>query len=246
MMGTAIAQTIAAAVTQTSQVLIPITNLETPTATFTPEPPTVTPTITLTSTPVYTFTPLIPLISVSVATNCRVGPGRAYDRVGALLVGEVAEVMGRSTAGDYWYIRNPDSGPEFCWLWGEYATLTGNFATLPMFTPPPTPTPTPNFEATFSDLDTCVGWWVDFDLRNTGGINFRSVSLTLRDTVTDTILLLSADGFTDRDGCLDTATRDNLQPGDTRTFSSPAFAYDPTGHRRNAGDNVYSVIQIKK
>ena len=62
-----------------------------------------------TPTPVFTSTPGIPLISVTVATNCRVGPGKVYDRVGALLVGQVAEVVGRNLNGNYWYIRNPNT-----------------------------------------------------------------------------------------------------------------------------------------
>jgi len=236
MLGTAIAQTMSVALTQTFQPVIPITNgaTPTPTSTFTPEPPTLSPTVTLTPTPVFTFTPLVPLISVSVATNCRVGPGRIYDRVGALLIGEVAEVLGSDPTGNYWYIRNPDSGAEFCWLWGEYATLSGNFAALPMFTPPPTPTPAPNFDASFSDLDTCAGWWVDIDLENTGGVNFTSVSLTVRDTDTDIIVALYRDDFTDNDGCVDSDTIDNIQPGNTETISSPPFAYDPNGHELRA------------
>jgi hypothetical protein len=234
--GTAIVQTMSVALTQTFQPLIPITNGATPTpaSTFTPEPPTFTPTVTLTPTPLFTPTPLVPLISVSVATNCRVGPGRIYDRVGALVVGEIAEVVGRDPTGNYWYIRNPDSSSGYCWLWGEYATLTGNFAALPMFTPPPTPTPAPAFDAFYSDLDTCNGWWVDIDLDNTGGITFRSISLTVRDTENDAIVSLYRDGFTDNDGCLDSVTRDNLEPGSTRTISSPPFAYDPNGHKLRA------------
>lgn len=228
---TAIAQTIAAGVTQAVPSDVP-TIMESPTITqtFTPELPTLTPTQTLTPTPVFTSTPLVPLISVSVATNCRVGPGRVYDRVGALLVGETAEVYGQDPTGNYWYIRNPDSGPEFCWLWGEYATLVGNTFLLPVFTPPPTPTPSPDFDAIYVGRDTCAGWWVEFELENTGGISFRSISITLRDTVTNTVLSTYADGFTDNDGCLNTVTRDNLHPGTTRTVSSPAFTYDPVGH----------------
>lgn len=254
MPGTAIAQTLSVALTQTFQPVIPITDGGTPTSTFTftPEPPTLSPTVTLTPTPVFTFTPLVPLISVSVATNCRVGPGRIYDRVGALLVGELAEVLGRDPTGAYWYIRNPDAGAEFCWLWGEYATLSGNIDALPMFTPPPTPTPAPGFDATYSDLDTCSGWWVDIDLENTGGVNFRSVSLTVRDTDNDVILSLYRDGFTDNDGCLDSTTRDNLEPDSIRTISSPPFAYDPTGHRlratitlcSNTGQNGTCVTEV--
>jgi hypothetical protein len=243
LLGTIVAQTIVAGLTQTAPTMTPISVIsETPSSTFTPEPPTITPTKTLTLAPLFTSTPLVPQISVSVATNCRVGPGRIYDRVGALLVGEVAEVIGRDSAGNYWYIRNPDSSTGFCWLWGEYATLTGNTAALPMYTPPPTPTPSPNFQASYSGKDTCVGWWVDFKLENTGGVNFKSISLALRDTVTDTVLSVYADGFTDIDGCLTSSTRDNLNPGGTRTVSSPAFAYDPTGHQLRATITLCSNV----
>lgn len=240
---TAIAQTIDAGLTQYSPSLVPILPVtETPVFTSTPEMPTVTPTITLTATPVFTATPLIPLISVSVATNCRIGPGKAYDRVGALLVGEVAEVAGRNPSGEYWYIRNPDSSNGYCWLWGQYATISGNFAVLPVFTPPPTPTPMPDFEAEFTDVDSCGGgWWVDITLDNTGGLNFKSVALTLRDTETDVVLSLYSDGFSNKDNCVDAPThRDNLPSGSTRTFSSPTFNYDPTDHRLRATITVCS------
>jgi hypothetical protein len=240
LINTTIAQTVAVALTQTAQPLIPNTGLGSPTNTFTPEPPTSTPTATLSPTPMFTSTPLVPQITVSVATNCRVGPGKIYDRVGALLVGEVAEVVGMNPTGDYWYIRNPDSNNGYCWLWGEYATLSGNFSALPVYTPPPTPTPVPAFDVSYDGLETCVGWWVDLKLENTGGIAFRSVSITLRDTVTDTVLSMAADNFTDNDGCSGSSTRDILDLGGTRVVSSPAFAYDPTGHKIRATVTVCS------
>ncbi len=236
LVGTAIVQTVAAALTQTAQPLIPDTGSESPTATFTP---TFTPTLTLSPTPLFTATPLVPQITVSVATNCRVGPGKIYDRVGALLVGEVAEVFGMDPTGTYWYIRNPDSG-GYCWLWGEYATLVGNLSALPIYTPPPTPTPVPALEASYDGLETCAGWWVDIRLKNTGGVTFRSVSITLRDTTNDTVLSMSADSFTDNDGCTGSSTRDTLSPGDSRVVSTPAFAYDPTGHNIRATVTVCS------
>jgi uncharacterized protein YgiM (DUF1202 family) len=143
-MGTSVMETMISGATQTALAGIPVglVDTQTPTQTFTP---VFTSSPTLTSTPVFTSTPLVPLISVSVATNCRTGPGKVYDRVGALLVGEVAEIAGRNQVANYWYIRNPNQSNGFCWLWGEYATVTGNFAALPVFTPPPTPTPIPDF-----------------------------------------------------------------------------------------------------
>jgi hypothetical protein len=241
---TVVAQTVEVALTQTQQsglsptLILPVT--DTPSMTLTPEPPTFTPTVTLTSTPVFTSTPLVPLISVSLATNCREGPGRIYDRVGALLVGQTAEVFGRNAVGDYWYIRNPNNSDGFCWLWGEYAAFSGNTSVLPVYTPPPTPTPMPDFEASYAGKDTCSGWWVELELGNTGGLNFKSLSLTVRDTVTDIVLSLYTDGFVNKDGCSNVTTRDNLQPGTSRIVSSAPFAYDPTGHLLRATTTVCS------
>ncbi|HET9914379.1 MAG TPA: hypothetical protein VFQ13_20965 [Anaerolineales bacterium] len=126
----------------TSQVLVevPITGatetptaIPSPTATFTQMP-----TATITLTP----TSAVPMVSVSENTNCRTGPGVVYDLVGALVVGEQAVVVGKYTAGNYWIINNPN-GSGTCWLWGQYASVTGNTLGLPEYAPPPTPTPVP-------------------------------------------------------------------------------------------------------
>ena len=233
-LGTFIAQTVIAGVSQSAVPVISSPTFVAPTLTFTPEPPTLIPTETPTATLAIAPTSIVPLISVSVNTNCRIGPGRIYDRVGALLVGETAEVYGRNSTGEYWYIRNPDPGAEFCWLWGEYATLLGNTTLLPVYTPPPTPTPSPAFQASFDGLDSCVGWWVEIELVNTGGVTFSSMSLTIRDTVTDAVLSQTTDSFINLGGCTNSNTVDELTPGSTRTVSSPPFAYNPTGHELRA------------
>jgi hypothetical protein len=105
--------------------------------------PTDTPTITP------TFTPSVPMVTVSVNTNCRTGPGVVYDLIGALLVGEQAVVVGKYSAGNYWIINNPDASGT-CWLWGQYATVSGNTAGLPEYAAPPTPTPTNTPTPTFT------------------------------------------------------------------------------------------------
>ena len=210
------------------------------TAMFTPEPPTAsqTPTASLTAAPAFTPTSPIPLISVSVNTNCRSGPGKVYDLEGALLVGEIAEIYGRDPTNNYWYIRNPDSDPAFCWVWGKYAALIGPVLLLPVFTPPPTPTatltplPLPVFTAEYVSLDTCNGsWWVEIKLKNTGSVPLKSVEISLKDKATDLVLVNLADGFTNLDGCLGKTTKDTLRIGDTYLLSAPAFIYNPTGHK---------------
>jgi hypothetical protein len=222
------------------------TNIPTETSTLTE---TVTPTQTLTLTPVFTstmaFTPTqeITTISVSVATNCRTGPGKVYPLVGALLVGKTVPVYARDTLGNYWYIRNPDINSDFCWVWGGYATVLGPSMLLPVFTPPPTPTstatplptatstPAPDFKAEYVGMDSCApAWWGEIKLKNTGSIPFKSVNITVNDKATDVVLVSLADGFTDVDGCLKTNKKDVLGIGDTYLLSAPAFAYNPNNH----------------
>jgi hypothetical protein len=249
---TSAAQTVIAGFTQSALIAVLSPTVQESTPTLTPEPPTnipsltPTPTQTWTAIPLFTSTPLVPQISVSVPTNCRRGPGKVYQMEGALLVGEVAQVYGRDPTSGYWYIRNPDSGSEYCWVWGEYATLTGNTAFLPVYTPPPTPTPTftpiptntptpsPDFAASYSSLDTCVGWWVEIKLQNTGSFPFKSMGITIKDTVTDIVLANYVDGFTDINGCLTSNSRDTLGVGKTYVVSAPAFNYDPSGHKIRA------------
>lgn len=247
---TTAAQTVIAGLTQNAPQVIFSPTLEfTPTTTFTSEPPTITPTETV--TPTLTFTPTlvstatleIPLITVSTPTNCRNGPGKVYVMVGAILVGQTAEVYGRDPTNNYWYIRNPGSGPEFCWAWGEYATLTGPVLLLPIFTPPPTPTatntppptftpvPAPSFKSDYSSLDTCnSSWWIEIVFKNNGSTPLKSVNISVKDTVTSVAVVSLADGFTNIDGCLKTTTKDTIDIGSTYLLSAPAFNYNPTGH----------------
>jgi hypothetical protein len=108
----------------------------------TPLPPTETPSDLPTSTLAFTATSVVPIVQVSVNTNCRTGPGIIYDLVSALLVGQEAEVVARNAEGSYWVIQNP-GGSGTCWLWGFYATVAGPTASLPVWDTPPTPTPLP-------------------------------------------------------------------------------------------------------
>lgn len=108
---------------------------------------TATPQFTATA---FTATPSVPQVSVSTNTNCRTGPGVIYDQIDALLIGQTAEVVGKnSSVPNYWVIKRIN-GSGTCWLWGEYATVSGNTANLPEYPVPPTPTPTITPTATFT------------------------------------------------------------------------------------------------
>jgi len=229
---TSIAQTISARQTEAA-----LNNPATVTFTSTPEIPTQTLEPTLSVTPDFTATSATPMISVSVDTNCRVGPGAIFERVGILLVGETAEIVGREPKGEYWYIRNPDSadgGGDFCWVWGEYATVIGN--TLPLLYLSPPPPPSSSVAVSFDKLETCATWWADFKLTNTSGAVFRSITIILTDTDTDpvTTVSLTTNGFTNNEGCGSPITTDSLIAGGTLTASSALLGYDPSGHALNA------------
>ncbi len=102
--------------------------------------PTSTPEPTFTSAPVFTATPSIVYVIVSANTNCRSGPGDGYEVTGALNAGLQAEVVGKSSATNYWIIKNPTK-PGTCWLWGEYATILGDAASVQEVDTPPTAIP---------------------------------------------------------------------------------------------------------
>ncbi len=241
---TAAAQTVIAGLTQNAPQELSSQTPPTLTSTVTLLPlditATLTPTLTFTPQIIFTATPVVPMMSVSVPTNCRSGPGKVYGLRGALLVGQTAEVYGRDPTNEYWYIRNPDSGADFCWAWGEYATISGSTALLPVLTPPPTPTPTmtstpsPSFDLDFSHVDSCSGWWMDIAVINTGPQSFKSVTIKIKDQVTEVELIANSDGFTNLDGCLTTSTTDTLNPGGSLVISSPQFNYNPNGHAMRA------------
>lgn len=212
--------------------------------------PTDTPTLIPTQVPLSTFTPLIPQISVTVATNCRSGPGKAYPKVGALKSGLFVDVYARDPSGNYWYIRNPDHANDFCWVWDEYAILTGSIAGVPMFTPPPTATstatatftqtptvtatlkPGARFDFGYSGLETCKAkkqWWVEFVVKNTGNFPFRSMSVIVQDVKKNVTLSRTVDGFDSVKGCKPTAHLDKLAIGKSVVISSHAFPFNLSG-----------------
>ena len=66
-------------------------------------------------------------VTVSVETNCRTGPSVNFASKYSLPAGQVAEVIGKNTLTNYWIIKIPGSGSgSTCWLWGKYATVSGN------------------------------------------------------------------------------------------------------------------------
>jgi len=97
------------------------------------------------------------LVSVTVDTYCRNGPGLDYRVVTTITIGEVVQVVAVYSGSEYVVVRLPD-GSE-CWLWLRYAEPSDfSGIGLPEADPPPPPTatntprpprkptPTPTFE----------------------------------------------------------------------------------------------------
>jgi hypothetical protein len=89
--------------------------------------------------PAGTPSPSSPEVSVTSPTNCRTGPSTDYDLVFTMNPGATAQVVGKDTPDNYWIINKPTGGT--CWLWGQYAVLSGSTGSLPEYPPPPKPTP---------------------------------------------------------------------------------------------------------
>jgi hypothetical protein len=215
--------------------------LEAPTltssASLTPEP---------TSTSTFTPTSSVAVVSVSVDTNCRFGPGKEFELLGALLVGEQAEIIGRDPSSTYWYIKNPDNVGS-CWLWGYYATTQGEIVTLPVLTAMPTLTPTStltpvvDFSVSFREDDICSGkYYIEFKVENTGNIIYQSVWVSVTNNDDSETVDASYDKFEEWDACAINQTYSDLDPGDVGYTRSADLTNDPNGKSFSAKVKVCS------
>lgn len=101
--------------------------------------PTISPSQTITVTPTYSM----PMLTVRESTNCRTGPGEAYEVVFTYLKGKKLEIVGRYDPGNFWLVKSNESPTGTCWLWGEYVDVIGSYWAVSSVTPPPTSTSAP-------------------------------------------------------------------------------------------------------
>ena len=111
--------------------------------TFTAVPPSNTPISQPTSTDTPAPTYSVPMLTLREATNCRTGPGLAYEILVTYPIGQTLEILGRYEPGNFWLVKSSESPTGNCWLWGEYADLAGSYWMAPSVTPPPAPSPAP-------------------------------------------------------------------------------------------------------
>ncbi len=82
-----------------------------------------------------------PTIKVSITTNCRTGPGISYSKLTPLQAGKSASLIGRDFNYSYWIIKDPGNSGRDCWLWGYYASASGNTKDLKVYSNPAQDTP---------------------------------------------------------------------------------------------------------
>jgi uncharacterized protein YgiM (DUF1202 family) len=192
------------------------------------------PTVTQTPTDTLTPTPAVPMVSVTLNTNCRFGPGLVYEYLGALLEGETAEIHGVNPGGNFWYIENPDNPGEYCWITAAYALVTGDTSQVPVLTPPPTPTHTPvplNFNLSNPIHLNCGGnHYIEFAVTNTGPQTFWSFDLHVEDLDTSVVKTTTGNCFKSAHGCV-AGIVDWVDPGGEAYLQVGSYAYDPFGHQ---------------
>jgi hypothetical protein len=82
-----------------------------------------------------------PRVTAQVDSNVRRGDSTAYERVGALLEGETAPIIGVSSAGSGWYYIELDNGRRG-FIASSIVRADGDLSRLRRINPPPLPTPT--------------------------------------------------------------------------------------------------------
>jgi hypothetical protein len=173
------------------------------------------------------------MVSVSVNTNCRSGPGVPYAILGVLSVGQTAQVVGQNPPYGFWII-NLGSQHVTCWLWNQYATVTGNTAGLPVVTPPASPTPVGSFTVAYSSTQTCSsgGYGIKFQVNNNGNLTWESNQVKATDVtagVTETVAYDIFPNYLSSDCSLINSNL-NLAPGQAGTSSVFGFPINPAGH----------------
>jgi hypothetical protein len=80
--------------------------------------------------------------TANINLNCRSGPNTVFDLVVVLNAGEGGTVIGKNNNTGLWYELQTADGKE-CWADSENLTLTGDVASVPLVSSPPTPTQVP-------------------------------------------------------------------------------------------------------
>ena len=110
------------------------------------------------------------MVYASANTNCRIGPGTSFAAIYTVNEGEEVEAVAQGPFGQYWYIKHPDQPSTICAMWGKYATPSGPYEALPVWTPMPTPTQQQglDFTVSFYQLQCSGPYFVMYRIDNVG------------------------------------------------------------------------------
>lgn len=206
-----------------------------PTKVIPTETSTTAATETLTPEPSATFTPEPPMAKVVRESNCRIGPGGAYDLVATYPVDQVLDVIGKGLAEGYWFVQNPEKPEELCYVSAQNVTIIGETASLPQFTPQPSPTAAPYFLAKFWKFDACEGRsYAVFNIENAGSIPFRSVYIRVVEGKKGLSVDGSYNAFDLRVKCVLAKNIAPLNPGASGYVYSPEFKWSGQGEKLKA------------
>jgi hypothetical protein len=232
--GVSIAQT--ASVIQTNAAMTALAIMQqTPTETPTPQP---------TATEEFTATPEKVMLTFTNDTYCRTGTVSASPSVTLLTAGQSVEVLGLDPTGNFYLVVDPNHTYSKCWVWGGYATVSGDKTTKPVYTPQPLPTatltlkPQPDFTVTYVGMQTCgTDYYFRFNIKNTGQLIWQAFQVDITDITTSTKTTHVNSSFVDYSGCAASFSQSDLTPtedGTIAAYSPGQLPYDPTSHSINA------------
>ena len=72
-------------------------------------------------------------------TDCLLGPDPAFSVLTPLFAGQRLQVQGISPDEKWWYVTNPNTPTDSCWLAQDQSTVSGDISTLGLIEPPPMP-----------------------------------------------------------------------------------------------------------
>jgi hypothetical protein len=98
--------------------------------------PIASPALTLTAsvTVTITATPGKVTLTIDQNSNCREGPSQNFKVVTAFVPGTKLDILGKDSANNFWLVKIPNS-EETCWVWGQYATPSGDVDAVEEVTP---------------------------------------------------------------------------------------------------------------
>ncbi len=202
--------------------------------------PTETPTLQPTATSEYTATPENVTLTLSKDTYCRNGVFAKSPYVALMLAGQTYDVLAIDPNNQAYYVVDPDHTFTYCWVWGEYATVSGDKASLPVYTPQPLPTPTytatvgPDFSVSYVGQQVCgADYYLRFFIKNTGSKTWQSLQINTTDNSNNATTTYNNTVFVDYLGCAAGVSESDLSPGESSNVAVK-ISGDPTGHSMSA------------